>query len=126
MELHVTPSILTPPEPPGIPAPLADVALLNISDLCAAYRKSKSAVWADVAAGLIPAPAIRKPRYTRWALEDIHANLRQLLSGAERAAPAAAAKAKARATHASRAAAAKRELIAKTATTTTTSRKANP
>lgn len=123
----MTPSFRTRPEPAHVPAALADVALLNIRDLCAAYRMGKSAVWAAVAEGAIPPPAIRQPRYTRWALADIRESLRKRLEAATAAAPATAAKAKARATHASRAAAAKREhaLIAKSATATT-SRKANP
>jgi predicted DNA-binding transcriptional regulator AlpA len=49
----------------------ADVALVDISDICALLRASKSWVHAEVAAGRFPSPAIKRPRFTRWRLSDI-------------------------------------------------------
>lgn len=58
-----------------LPRDLADVALLDINDVCTAVRMSKSWVHEQVRAGRFPQPAVKRPRCTRWRLSDVRAHL---------------------------------------------------
>ena len=58
---------------PPIPEAHSDVALLDITDVCALIRMGQSWVHSEVAAGRFPAPVIRQPRCTRWRLASIRA-----------------------------------------------------
>ena len=54
-----------------LPADLADVALID-APTCAAIGDMSISWWHDeVRTGRAPAPAIRKPRCTRWRLIDV-------------------------------------------------------
>jgi prophage regulatory protein len=55
----------------SIPAALADVAFLDIKDVCAAVRMSTSWVHDEVRAGRFPAPMRFGPRCSRWRSADI-------------------------------------------------------
>lgn len=82
------------------PDTLRDVALLDINDVRAAYRASKSWVYGQVAKGRLPAPVLRGARFARWRAADIRADLLRRAGEAaliaERSAGAAAAPAAAR------------------------------
>lgn len=67
----------TDPKPAArpLPADLADVALLDIRDVCAAMRMSASWVHDEVRAGRFPAPVIRESRCTRWRAADVRQHL---------------------------------------------------
>lgn len=95
------------PNPQALPADLAAVALIDAPTCAAAGAMSVSWWHEEVRAGRAPAPAIRKPRCTRWRLADVRAFWSK---SAEQAAAdgQAAAGVKARATKASAAARAKR------------------
>ena len=54
-----------------LPANLADVALLDISDVCAAVRMSASWVHDEVRAGRFPQPIRYGPRCTRWPAASV-------------------------------------------------------
>jgi predicted DNA-binding transcriptional regulator AlpA len=69
------------------PSAAADVALLDIRDVCAAYRASKSWVYAEIAAGRLPAPAVSSPRFSRWRVADIRADLTRRAGAAPSAPP---------------------------------------
>ncbi len=56
-----------------LPADLAAVALIDAPTCAAAGTMSVSWWHAEVQAGRAPAPAIRKPRCTRWRLADVRA-----------------------------------------------------
>lgn len=58
---------------PPLPEAHADVALADITDICALVRMSASWVHNERAAGRFPAPVIREPRCTRWKIADIRA-----------------------------------------------------
>lgn len=55
-----------------LPADLASVALIDAPTCAAAGDMSVSWWHEEVRAGRAPAPAIRKPRCTRWRLADVH------------------------------------------------------
>jgi predicted DNA-binding transcriptional regulator AlpA len=74
-------------QPPTPSADADDVALLNIRDVCAYYRASKSWVYAEIAAGRLPPPVISSQRFSRWRVADIRADLSRR-TGAAAAAPA--------------------------------------
>lgn len=86
-----------------LPADLADVALLDIRDVCAVVRMSTSWVHDEVRAGRFPAPLRYGNRCTRWRSTDVR---RYLLQRVEP--PEATARVTARAKKASDAAQAKR------------------
>ena len=87
----------------AIPAALQDVALVDAS-ACAAAAGCGLTRWHDlVRSGAAPAPAIRRPRFTRWRLAEVRAWL-AAVSGDD---PAVVAKAR----HASHAARARRETL---------------
>lgn len=65
------------------PAALADVALLDISDVCAAARMSASWVHEEVRAGRFPQPLRFGPRCTRWRSGDVRAWLVARAAAAE-------------------------------------------
>ena len=56
-----------------LPADLADVALLDIKDVCAVVRMSASWVHDATRTHRFPAPVIRKSRCTRWRSGDVRA-----------------------------------------------------
>jgi predicted DNA-binding transcriptional regulator AlpA len=60
----------------------ADLALADITDVCALLRMSKSWVHDAIVRGAFPSPVIRKPRCTRWRLADVRAWLEGLSSEA--------------------------------------------
>ena len=97
----------TDQSPQHLPADLAAVALIDAPTCAAAGAMSVSWWHEEVRTGRAPAPAIRKPRCTRWRLADVRAFWTE---SAEQAAAdsQAAASVKARATKASSAAQAKR------------------
>lgn len=69
----------------ALPPEFEGLVLLDIADLCAIYRGSKSWVYNEVAAGRMPPPAIKLgQRFTRWRAADVHAHLRALLAQGER------------------------------------------
>lgn len=91
--------------PQALPADLAAVSLVDDKTCAAAGAMSVSWWHAEVAAGRAPAPAIRRPRCTRWRAAEVAAFWRAFASAADTATAAAL---KARATKASAAAKAKR------------------
>jgi len=83
---------------PPVPTALEDVALID-GPACAAAAGCGLTRWHDlVRSGAAPAPAIRRPRFTRWRLAEIRAWL-AAVSGDD---PAVVAKAR-QASHAARA-----------------------
>lgn len=83
-----------------VPDALADVALVD-APACAAAASMGLTQWHDlVRRGAAPAPAIRRPRFTRWRLRDV----RNWLATVSDHDPAVVAKAR----HASHAAQARR------------------
>lgn len=58
---------------PVLPAPLAEVALIDAPACAAAGSMSVSWWHQQVADGHAPQPVIRKPRCTRWRLADVRA-----------------------------------------------------
>jgi predicted DNA-binding transcriptional regulator AlpA len=86
-------------------ADLADVAFLDISDVCAAVRMSASWVHDEVRAGRFPAPMRFGVRCSRWKASSVR---RYLIERAEQASEEASAAMTARAKKASDAAKAKR------------------
>jgi prophage regulatory protein len=65
------------------PAALADVAFLDIGDVCAAARMSASWVHEEVRAGRFPQPLRFGPRCTRWRSGDVRAWLVARAAAAE-------------------------------------------
>ena len=63
----------TGPTPRPLPANLADVAFLDIRDVCAAVRMSASWVHEAARTGIFPAPVVRQSRCTRWRSGDVRA-----------------------------------------------------
>lgn len=61
-----------------IPADLADAALLDVKDVCAATRMSPSWVYDAVHAGRFPAPVVRGRKFTRWSQQSVREWLLQL------------------------------------------------
>lgn len=61
----------TKPSPQALPADLAAVALIDAATCAAAGGMSVSWWHDEVRAGRAPAPAIRKPRCTRWRLSAV-------------------------------------------------------
>ena len=55
------------------PTNLADVAFLDIRDMCAATRMSASWIHEEVRAGRFPQPLRFGPRCTRWRSADVRA-----------------------------------------------------
>jgi predicted DNA-binding transcriptional regulator AlpA len=58
---------------PQSPALLADVAFLDISDVCAAARMSASWIHDEVRAGRCPQPMRFGPRCSRWRSAEVRA-----------------------------------------------------
>ena len=78
MKIHMGPQTTGQPHPQQasaslLPPNLADVALIDATTCAAAGAMSISWWHEEVRAGRAPAPAIRKPRCTRWRLADVHA-----------------------------------------------------
>lgn len=92
-----------------LPADLADVAFLDISDVCAAVRMSASWVHDEVRARRFPQPLRFGPRCTRWTVASIR---QYLIERATQSQPEAAELTTARAKKASAAALAKRAKLA--------------
>lgn len=59
--------------PAELPGSLADVALLDIRDVCAAARMSASWIHEEVRARRFPQPLRFGPRCTRWRSGDVRA-----------------------------------------------------
>ena len=98
--------------PDELPGSLADVALLDIRDVCAAVRMSPSWVHEEVRTQRFPQPLRFGPRCTRWRSADVRAWLIARASAPDATADAAL---KAKAKKASDAAQARR-LAARAAT----------
>lgn len=96
------------------PTNLADVAFLDIGDVCAAARMSASWIHEAVRAGRFPQPMRFGPRCTRWRSADVRQWLIARAAAAE-ADTQAGALLKARAKKASQAAQAKRQAASGTA-----------
>jgi len=96
------------------PANLADVAFLDISDVCAASRMSASWIHEEVRGGRFPQPMRFGPRCTRWRSADVRDWLIARAAAAE-VDTQAGALLKARAKKASQAAQAKRQAASGTA-----------
>ena len=88
-----------------LPGDLAEVALLDIRDVCAAVRISASWVHEEVRAGRFPQPLRYGPRCTRWRAADVR---QYLIERAAQPQAEATELVRARATKASAAAQAKR------------------
>ena len=56
---------------PTVPGALSEVALIDARTATAGGGMSVSWWHAQVASGVAPAPAIRRPRLTRWRLSDV-------------------------------------------------------
>lgn len=69
--------------PRPIPSGLDDVALIDISDVCAAVRMSVSWVHEEVRQGRFPKPLRFGPRCARWRLFDVRAWLLKRAQEAE-------------------------------------------
>lgn len=65
------------------PASLADVAFLDIGDVCAAARMSASWIHEEVRAGRFPQPMRFGPRCSRWRSSDVRAWLVARAAAAE-------------------------------------------
>jgi predicted DNA-binding transcriptional regulator AlpA len=100
-----------PTAPSRLPADLADVAFLDIDDVCAATRMSASWIHAEVRASRFPQPMRFGPRCARWRSADVRDWL-VLRAQAAQADLETAALLKARAKRASDAARAKRSAAA--------------
>ena len=109
MNMHGAPIVTTRTDPKSttraLPADLADVALLDINDVCAAVRMSASWWHSEVAAGRAPQPLRYGPRCTRWTAASVR---QYLIDRAAQPQADAAALVTARAKKASAAAQAKR------------------
>lgn len=97
---------------PPLPSANADVALIDITDVCALVRMSPSWWHDEVRAGRAPQPLRFGPRCTRWKLVAVRA---WLIERAAQPQAEAAELVKARATKASEAARAKRAASAASA-----------
>ena len=83
---HQSPAARAVPRPtvrPPISQTNGDVALADITDVCALSRMSPSWVWDEVKEGRLPAPVIRLPRCTRWRLADVRAWLIEWAAAAQ-------------------------------------------
>ena len=100
---------LSPATRGGAPAGLADVALYDIDDVCAAVRMSASWVHAEVRSQRFPQPLRYGPRCTRWKAGDIR---QYLIERAQAPLADSSAAVIARATKASEAARVKRAAAA--------------
>jgi predicted DNA-binding transcriptional regulator AlpA len=65
------PGIIKPTAPHRTPADLADLAFLDIRDVCAAARMSASWIHDEVRARRFPQPMRFGPRCTRWRSSDV-------------------------------------------------------
>lgn len=92
---------------PPVPPALADVAMVDAPTCAAACGMSISSWHGLVRSGEAPSPVIRRPRFTRWRLEDVRAFLTHRIDLKEDA------NVRARAKKASNAARAKRPVVAK-------------
>ena len=108
MNLELTKNTKATRQPPMT---LADVAFLDITDVCAAARMSASWIHEEVRAGRFPQPMRFGPRCSRWRSADVRDWLIGRASAAERDADAAAPASIVRAKKASDAAQAKRRAI---------------
>ncbi len=106
---------IKPNAPHRSPADLADVAFLDIRDVCAAARMSASWIHDEVRARRFPQPLRFGPRCTRWRSSDVREWLIARAAAAEADTEAAAALAT-RAKKASEAAQAKRRAAVQPAT----------
>jgi predicted DNA-binding transcriptional regulator AlpA len=100
-----------PKAPRHPPTNLADVAFLDISDVCATARMSASWIHDEVRAGRFPQPMRFSPRCSRWRSADVRDWLIARAAAGE-ADTETAAFMKARAKKASNAAQAKRQAAA--------------
>lgn len=105
MRPTVTAKIERGSSPRPLPADLADVALLDINDVCTALRMSASWVHDEVRGKRFPQPLRYGPRCTRWTAASIR---QYLIERAAQPQAEAAEFVKARAKKASDAARAKR------------------
>ena len=92
---------------PTVPGALSEVALIDARTATAGGGMSVSWWHAKVASGLAPAPAVRRPRCTRWRLSDVSKFWRDF-STQDEDSEQAAARVRAQATKASAAAQSKR------------------
>ena len=92
-----------------LPRELADVALIDINDVCGAVRMSASWVHEEVRCGRFPHPLRFGPRCTRWRVSDVR---RYLVARAEEPQAESSALVEARARRGSDAARAKRVIAA--------------
>lgn len=99
-----------PVRPGPVPADLADVAFLDIRDVCAAVRMSASWVHEEVRGHRFPQPLRFGPRCSRWRSADVRAWLIERAQAAA-ADTAAGTQSIARAKRASEAAKAKRTTV---------------
>lgn len=72
-ESTITKPAKRPTARPPLPTGHDDVALADIKDLEALTRMKKSWIYQAVREGRFPAPVIREPRCTRWALAQARA-----------------------------------------------------
>lgn len=61
----------SPTSRPLMPAAHTEIALVDIHDLTALTRMSRSWIHSEVRAGRFPQPVIRTPRCTRWLLAHV-------------------------------------------------------
>lgn len=73
------------------PAALADVALLDVEDVAAAVRRSRSWVLAEVREGRFPKPLRLTGRCTRWTSAAIREYIAQAVASASEESPDAVA-----------------------------------
>ena len=75
MQLRMRPTVTAKtdqkPAARPLPADLADVAFLDIGDVCAAVRMSASWVHDEVREGRFPPPLRYGPRCSRWKSADV-------------------------------------------------------
>lgn len=77
--IHTRPNMTAKPSRDSaarpVPSELADVAFLDINDVCAAVRMSSSWVQDEVREGRFPQPLRFGARCTRWRAADVRAYL---------------------------------------------------
>jgi predicted DNA-binding transcriptional regulator AlpA len=65
---------------PSLPTDLADVALIDVRTCAAAAGMSVTSFYELVRRGEAPAPAIKKPRFTRWRIAAVRVWLLEYVS----------------------------------------------
>jgi predicted DNA-binding transcriptional regulator AlpA len=83
-------------EAPRVPQPRVDqygleLALMDVKDVCACLRLSKSWIFGAVRQGRFPEPVIRQSRCTRWLRSDVQDWIAGHCDGARRKADSAPA-----------------------------------